>query len=60
MKDYSKALDNEGWSEHYNMNSLNSVVATVTSGGGYLCGLKNFAELLQKEIHAWRLAVAQG
>lgn len=33
MKDYSKALDNEGWSEHYNMNSLNSVVAMITSGG---------------------------
>ena len=32
MNDYSKALDNEAWSEHYNLNSLNSVVDSIESG----------------------------
>lgn len=32
MSDYSKALDNIGWAEHYNINSLNSVVDSIMSG----------------------------
>lgn len=32
MKNYSKALDNEGWSGHYNLDSLNSVVNSIISG----------------------------
>lgn len=49
MNDYSKALNNEGWSAHYNIKSLNGVVnqietnsvsvwseelAKICSGGG--------------------------
>ena len=30
--DYSKALDNEGWSAHYNIASLNSVTASIEMG----------------------------
>lgn len=32
MNDYSKALDNEAWSEHYNLDSLNSVIGSIESG----------------------------
>lgn len=32
MNDYSKALDNEAWSEHYNLDGLNSVVDSIESG----------------------------
>ena len=32
MSDYSKALDNEEWSEHYNINNLNQVVNAISTG----------------------------
>lgn len=32
MEQYSKPLDQEGWSEHYNMESLNNVVNTIVTG----------------------------
>ena len=32
MSDYSKALDKEGWSEHYNIESLDNVVCSIQSG----------------------------
>lgn len=32
MNDYSKPLDNADWSEHYNLNHLNSVVEGIISG----------------------------
>ena len=31
MGEYKEALNQEGWFEHYNMDSLNSVVNTVES-----------------------------
>ena len=32
MGEYKEALDNEGWSAHYNLDSLNSVVNAVNTG----------------------------
>ena len=32
MNDYSKPLDNAGWTEHYNLDNLNMVVKEVTTG----------------------------
>lgn len=32
MNEYSKALDNKGWSEHYNIDNLNSVVNAIETG----------------------------
>lgn len=32
MGEYTKALDNEGWSEHYNIKHVDSIVSSISSG----------------------------
>ena len=60
--DYTEALDEEGWSNHYNMDNLNTVISSIQSGNVSVWSeeLVKICSLRQEEDIALRSAEVQG